>query len=73
MTDAAEERLPTIDLQSLLDTLNALPKDTRVGFSGLTFYRVKWRGQTMVNIEFSEHVHRNSKGEVVVEAPGPEN
>jgi hypothetical protein len=27
----------------------------------------------MVNIEFSEHVHRNSKGEVVVEAPGPEN
>jgi hypothetical protein len=26
----------------------------------------------MVNIEFNEHVHRNSKGELVVEAPGPE-
>lgn len=71
MTDT-EERIPTIDLQTLLDTLNALPKDTRVGFSGLNFYRVKWRGQTMVNIEFNEHVYRNSAGAIVVEAPEPE-
>lgn len=72
MTDLTEERIPTIDVKTLIDQLQGLPDDTRVGFSGLNFYRVKWRGQTMINIEFNEHVHRDSKGHLVVGAPEPE-
>ncbi|PTU02645.1 hypothetical protein DBR45_11215 [Pseudomonas sp. HMWF031] len=72
MTDLTEERIPTIDVKTLIDQLQGLPDDTRVGFSGLNFYRVKWRGQTMINIEFNEHVYRDSKGHLVVEAPEPQ-
>lgn len=72
MTDLTEERIPTIDLKSFLEKFKGMPDDTRVGFSGLNLYRVKWRGQTMVNVEFNEHVHRDSKGVLVVEAPEPQ-
>jgi hypothetical protein len=71
MTDLTEERIPTIDLKSFLEQFAGMPDDTRVGFSGLNLYRVKWRGDTMVNVEFNEHVHRDSKGNLVVEAPEP--
>lgn len=72
MTDLTEERIPTIDVKTLINQLQGLPDDTRVGFSGLNFYRVKWRGQTMINIEFNEHVYRDSNGHLVVEAPEPQ-
>lgn len=72
MSDKSEDRIPTIDLKTLRDWFKDLPDDTRVGFSGLTYYRTKWRGQTMVNIEFNEHVHRDSTGKLAVESPGPE-
>lgn len=67
MTATAEERIPTMLLKDLLKELNGWPEETRVGFSGLNFYRVKPRGPNMVNIEFNEHVYRDSKGELIAE------
>lgn len=72
MTDQTEERIPTIDLKSFLEWFKDIPGDTRIGFSGLNFNRTKWRGKTMLNIEFNEHLYRDSKGTLVVEAPEPE-
>ena len=68
MNEKLEERIPTILLKDLLAQLNGLPGDTRIGFSGLTFYRPKWRGQTMINIEFNEPIYPNSNGELVLPA-----
>lgn len=65
MTDKTEERIPTILLKDFLAQLNGLPDDTRIGFSGLNFYRPKWRGEKMINIEFNEQVYRNSNGDLV--------
>lgn len=66
MTDKTEERIPTILLEDLLAQLNGLPDGTRIGFSGLNFHQAKWRGDTMINIEFNEVVHRNLNGDLVV-------
>lgn len=72
MTRTLEDRIPTIDLKTLRDAFKGLPDDARIGFSGLTFYRPKLRGQTMLNIEFNEHVYRDRNGTVVIEAPEPD-
>ncbi|MNE64111.1 hypothetical protein D3C80_1595010 [compost metagenome] len=63
------DSVPTIDLKSLLEVLSALPEDTQISFSGLTYYRGKWRGPKRYNIEFNEHPHRDSKGNLVLEVP----
>lgn len=36
--------------------LEVFPNDWEIDFSGLTFYRLKARGNTLVNVEFNEHV-----------------
>lgn len=66
-----KEPVPTIDLKSLLEELSALPEDTQISFSGLTFNRGKWRGPKRYNIEFNEHLYRDADGALVLEAPEP--
>ncbi|MGS3448538.1 hypothetical protein ACB376_11100 [Klebsiella electrica] len=51
----------------LLDQLKHYPRDTKISFSGLDFYRLKWRGENLVQIEFNQQVYRNAEGLVVVE------
>lgn len=58
---------PTIELGQLLDQLAGLPRSTRVSFGGLRFYRVKHRGDDLVQIEFNEQVFLDEQGRVVVQ------
>ncbi|MBC2658475.1 hypothetical protein H7A76_23815 [Pseudomonas sp. MSSRFD41] len=57
----------TIDLGTLLDQLEGLPRETQVYFGGLDFYRVKRRGPDSVQIEFNQSVYRTSEDLLVVE------
>ncbi len=57
----------TIDVGTLLDQLSALPRDTRVSFGGLDFYRVKQQGPDIVQIEFNQTVYRTDEDILVVQ------
>jgi len=41
--------------------------DDHISFSGLTFYRVKGRGEGLAQVEFNELVYRDESGRVVVQ------
>ncbi|WP_421173899.1 hypothetical protein [Aeromonas enteropelogenes] len=42
--------------------------DTEVSFSGLDFYRLKGRGEKLVQIEFNQMVYKDKQsGKVVIE------
>lgn len=60
-----DENLMTVG--ELLDRLQNYPRDTKIYFGGLDFYRLKWRGENLVQLEFNQPVYRNSEGHVVVE------
>lgn len=62
-----KEQLITVGI--LLDLLKAYPRDTLLSFSGLDFYRLKWRDEDLVQVEFNQCVYRNSDGVVVIENP----
>lgn len=57
----------TIELGTLLDQLVGLPRDTKVSFGGLDFYRVKPRGPKLVQIEFNQSIYRTAEGLLVAE------
>ena len=57
----------TVALGTLLDQLEGLPRDTKVYFGGLDFYRVKSQGPDQVQIEFNQSVYRTSEDLLVVE------
>lgn len=67
MTNKNKRSDHTIDLETLLRLLSAYPSDTRVSFGGLDFYRVKKRGDKLVQIEFNQSVYRTDKDVLVVE------
>lgn len=69
MTTAARPEIPTISLAELREALSLYPDHYRVSFSGLDFYRVKERAPALIQIEFSQGVHRTAEGRVVVEFP----
>ncbi len=58
-----------ITVGQLLEQLKHYPPETRLSFSGLDFYRLKWRGDDLVQVEFNQIVYRNAEGCVVVENP----
>ena len=57
----------TTDLGTLLNQLEGLPRETRISFGGLDFYRVKRRGPDLVQIEFNQSVYRTDEDLLVVE------
>ncbi|MCY1699505.1 hypothetical protein OVA10_15775 [Lelliottia sp. SL45] len=59
------ENLMTVG--ELLDQLQHYPRDTLLSFSGLDFYRLKWRAENLVQVEFNQAVYRDSDGLVIVE------
>ncbi len=61
----SDEHLITVG--ELLDRLKHYPRDTRISFSGLDFYRLKQRGENLIQVEFNQVVYRDSEGRVVVE------
>ena len=63
--------LEKITVGDLKQYLRVFDDDCEVSFSGLTFYRLKGRGDKLVQIEFGQQVYRNDEGEVVVENVDP--
>ncbi|TAL51651.1 MAG: hypothetical protein EPN89_03080 [Methylovulum sp.] len=61
--------IPTITIAELKKELDAYPDHYQLSFSGLAFYRLKQRGDELVQIEFNPHVHLSEQGVVVVETP----
>ena len=60
-------RPPLITVAVLKAHLSAYPDDTELDFSGLDFYRLKQRGEKLVQIEFNQQVYRTPEGDVVVQ------
>lgn len=63
------KKTPTITVGELKEKLSNFSDDTELSFSGLEFYRLKIRGDKLVQIEFNQPVYLNDKGYVVVENP----
>lgn len=58
-----------ITVGEFMEQLKNYPHETRLSFSGLDFYRLKWRADDLVQVEFNQIVYRNAEGNVVVENP----
>jgi hypothetical protein len=64
------DHIPTISVKSLREMLSGYPDDFEISFSGLEFYRLKTRGEKLVQMEFNEHVSRSkTTGKVTVANP----
>lgn len=61
-----EESL-NITVGDLKRMLSAFPDDTELSFCGLDFYRLKWRGPTLVQVEFNQTVYKDKHGRVCIE------
>lgn len=58
---------PTITIGELKAWINGLPDEHTIDFGGLTFYRIKQRAPTHVQMEFSQSVYLDEAGNVVVD------
>ncbi len=57
-----------ITVKELKQLLNAYSDDSVLYFGGLDFYRLKQRGDKLVQVEFNQTVYKDKKsGDVVVE------
>ena len=61
--------LPSISIGELKHLLANYPDHYQLDFSGLSFYRLKQRGETRVQMEFNQPVYLTEQGRVVVENP----
>ena len=57
----------SITVGELKELLEGFTDDTELYFSGFDFYRVKRRGEKVVQIEFNQQVYKDSSGKVVIE------
>lgn len=56
-----------ITVGRLMEELKIFDPDAEIHFGGLHFYRLKSRGDLIVQCEFDETVYRDSAGRLVVE------
>ena len=56
-----------ITVGELKRDLSLYADDYIITFGGLDFYRVKQRGDKLLQIEFNQNVYLDSKGKVVVQ------
>jgi hypothetical protein len=52
------------DMKRQLEVFN---DDDELSFCGLDFYRLKRRGEGLVQVEFDQQVYKDSDGRVVIE------
>ena len=58
---------PTISIGQLRAELSGWKDDDEICFGGLTFYRVKGRGEHLAQMEFNEQVFLDESGRVAVQ------
>lgn len=61
------DRPPRLTVGELTRMLSSYPDHYEVEFSGLDFYRLKQRDETLVQVEFNQQVYRTPEGQVVVQ------
>jgi len=64
-----DSKYPTITVGRLREELAPWHDDDLISFSGLSFYRVKGRGDHLAQLEFNELVYLDEAGRVVVQNP----
>jgi hypothetical protein len=70
MATKAPDTPAGITVGDLRRKLAAFPDDAELFFGGLTFYRLKSRGDLLVQLEFNESVYRDPDGTLVAQDPG---
>lgn len=60
-------KYPSITVGELRNALSGYPEHFTLDFSGLSFYRIKQRGDSHLQIEFNQLVYLTPEGRVVVE------
>ena len=63
----AKKEKTNITLGEFRQHLEAYPDDYEIYFSGLDFYRIKQRGEKLIQVEFNQQVYLDEQGNVVVE------
>lgn len=63
------KHIPTITVEELRNEIKSLPNDADISFSGLTFQRVKSRGNNTYQIEFNEGPYLSEDGVLKVQNP----
>lgn len=58
---------PSITVGEFRKMLSNWPDDMWLDFSMLDFYRLKQRGPNLLQVEFNQHVYRDTSNKVVVE------
>lgn len=58
---------PTISVAELIEQLSIYPSHYQIDFCGLTFNRIKQRGEASLQLEFTQQVYRTPEGVLVVE------
>jgi len=61
------KKAPTITIGELREHIAGLPEHFTIDFGGLTFYRIKQRAPTHVQMEFSQSVYLDEAGNVEVD------
>jgi hypothetical protein len=62
-----KERPDLMTVGDLKRHLSVFSDDYRIDFSGLDFYRLKRRGDLLVQVEFNQQVYRDKRGLVIIE------
>ena len=62
-----QKTAPVITIGELMERLEGIPEHYTIDFGGLTFYRIKPRAPTHVQMEFNESVYLDESGNVVVQ------
>ena len=56
-----------ITVKELKERLSIFNDDCVVDFGGLDFYRLKLRGDKLLQVEFNQTVYKDASGKIVVE------
>lgn len=63
-----QKEAPTISVDDFMEELKLFAdQGYQLSFSGLEYYRLKHRGDKLVQMEFNESVYLDDQGDVVVE------
>ncbi len=62
-----ERHLACVTVGDLKRQLDSYPESAELHMGGLQFYRLKRRGDDLVQLEFGQQVYRDQDGEIVVE------
>jgi len=61
------ENVSGLTVGCLKDAIAGLDDDCEIGLGGLTFYRIKKRGENLAQMEFNEQVYVNDLGRIVID------